>query len=96
MKHFEWDKQKHAINLKKHHIDFIDAIKVFDDDNRIELENEKNGEVRYETIGIIEEVAIFVVYTYRNKKRRIISARRASKAERKTYYHLEVENEKQN
>lgn len=85
MNNFEWDEQKRIQNLDKHHIDFIDAVHIFYDHGRIENENTRHGECRYQTIGIVNEVVLFVVYTIRNNKIRIISARRASQDERKTY-----------
>ena len=33
---FEWDDEKAAVNLKKHGVDFRDAVAVFDDEYRIE------------------------------------------------------------
>lgn len=86
MKYFEWDENKRQANLKKHGIDFLDAIEIFSDVDRIELETTRNGEKRYQTIGIIDDVTILLVYTYRNKKIRVISARIASKNEREMYY----------
>ncbi len=86
MKYFEWDENKRKINFEKHEIDFVDILELFDDSDRIEFENTYAGEKRFQTIGMIHEVIIFVVYTLRGSKKRIISARRASKNERKTYY----------
>lgn len=85
---FVWDKNKNIANQAKHGIDFLDAILIFDDPDRIEaMDDRKNyGENRYQTIGMVNNIILYVVYTYRNKVRRIISARRASKDERKTYF----------
>ena len=85
MNKFEWDENKRLINIEKHSIDFVDAIGVFDDVNRIELETTRNNERRFLTIGKIEGVIILVVYANRDDKIRIISARRASIEERKYY-----------
>lgn len=82
---FEWDDNKRIINLEKHGLDFIDAIDVFYDDERIETQIEKSGEQRYITIGMVNEVILLVVYTKRGRKKRIISARIASKKERLEY-----------
>jgi uncharacterized DUF497 family protein len=90
MKDFEWDENKRASNLAKHGIDFVDAIQVFVDPNRIEFESERNGEKRLQTLGMVEGVVImFVVYTHRPPKKRIISARLACKKERDVYHMLE-------
>lgn len=85
--HFEWDESKRILNLTKHGIDFVDAIKIFQDTARIELKSERHGEQRLQTIGMIEDITIIlVVYIDRNEKKRLISARRASKKERDAYH----------
>ena len=87
MQYFEWDENKRDFNLQKHGLDFVDAVKIFNDPCRIELESERNNEIRYKTIGIIDfKLVILLVYANRGKKKRIISARRASKKERAVYY----------
>lgn len=85
MKVFEWDENKREYNLEKHGIDFIDAIAIFDDPDRIEFENNRKGETRFQTIGMVHDIVLFLVYTSRGRKKRIISVRRASKNERKAY-----------
>ena len=84
---FEWDEDKAAANLKKHGIDFRDAALVFNDKNRIEYYDAEHSstEDRYYTIGMVEKV-LFVVYTERQNRTRIISTRIASKKERNIYY----------
>jgi uncharacterized DUF497 family protein len=86
MDNFEWDNSKRIHNLRKHGIDFIDSIEIFNDPDRIELEIVINGESRFQTIGTVHDVVLFLVYTNRGNKRRIISVRRASKNERQAYY----------
>lgn len=86
---FEWDAEKAEGNLQKHGISFVDAIEVFDDPNHIEDDSSKPeyGEIRVKTIGMVrEELIIAVIYTDRNQKIRIISARRARKNEKEQYY----------
>ena len=84
---FEWDSEKAAINIKKHGISFEVATNVFFDEERIEIFDEAHsiGEDRYITIGLAGEV-LFVVYTERTPKIRLISARLATARERKIYY----------
>lgn len=84
---FEWDAEKAKLNLKKHGVPFETAAKVFLDENRIEIYDEANSieEDRYITIGLAGEV-LFVVYTERGPKIRLISARLANARERKVYY----------
>lgn len=74
---FEWDETKNQANIAKHAVDFCYAIKVFDDDKRLEWEDTRfnYGEKRYITIGSINSLCYTVVYTIRKTDYRIISAR---------------------
>ena len=84
---FEWDDKKAAINLQKHGVSFETAILVFQDEDRIELYDSAHSadEDRYNTIGLVEDI-LFVVYTERKNRVRIISARPANRKERSMYY----------
>ncbi len=97
---FEWDenknKNKNKKNIEKHGIDFNDAKEVFKDEKRVTLENDRKdfGETRWLTIGAIFDAIFSVVYTIRETTFRIISARNASRKERKEYdKHNNQENE---
>jgi len=80
----EWDNNKAASNLIKHKIDFEDAKNIFLDPNRLEREDKRDySETRIQVIGIVNQVVLFAVYTKRNGRYRIISARRANKNERR-------------
>ena len=87
---FEWDDEKEKINIVKHGIDFTTAARVFKDRNRLELYDEAHSDTedRYITIGIIDGIAylVMVVYTEREESIRLISARKATKQERRMYY----------
>lgn len=83
---FEWDDRKALHNLHKHHIDFRDAVHVFFDPNRIDDVDDIATEERYRVIGLVKGRLLFVVYTYREDRVRIISARKATKYERQQYY----------
>ncbi|MEM7132083.1 MAG: BrnT family toxin [Chloroflexota bacterium] len=84
---FEWDQKKNHANMQKHGIDFQDAKNVFLDPRYITEMDCRNDyrEARYRIIGMVEEQILLVVYTYRNGRIRMISARRARKDERRTY-----------
>lgn len=84
---FEWDEEKAAANIKKHHVDFDDAMRVFEDDYRIEFYDiaHSDEEDRYNTIGMVRDV-LFVVYAERGEYIRIISARKANRKEERLYY----------
>lgn len=83
----EWDNNKAASNLIKYKIDFEDAKNIFLDPNRLEREDKRDyDETRIQVIGIVNQVVLFVVYTQRNGRYRIISARRANRNEQRQYY----------
>jgi uncharacterized protein len=84
---FEWDEKKNHYNQAKHGISFAGAALVFLDPFRIEgIDDRKEyGETRYQTIGIVNNIILYVVYTQRNAHYRLISARRANQNERETY-----------
>ena len=87
---FEWDRKKEQINIKKHKLDFTTASFVFDDENYVEIFDEKHSddEERFMAIGMVNQIAVIitVVYTERGNAVRIISARKATKQEREFYY----------
>jgi uncharacterized protein len=89
---FEWDEVKAAENYAKHGVSFETAVKVFGDPFGIERLDDRQdyGEERFILIGTAEEAVITVVYTERNGRFRIISARRATRHEQDDYF---VENE---
>ena len=84
----EWDEEKNAINKAVHHIDFEDAQYIFFDTGRLERIDQSKGNVsgeeRLQTLGMVGKV-LFAVYTERGKSKRLISARLATKAERREY-----------
>jgi uncharacterized protein len=85
---FEWDETKNAINRSKHDVDFRDAVKVFEDECRLEREDTRAdyGETRIQVLGGTVFGMLFVVYTEREGDTvRLISARAATKAEKKMY-----------
>ncbi len=83
---FEWDENKNSTNLNRHGISFHDAIPVFFDDLRLEYFDTSSNEERYNVIGISHGRVLFVVYTWRDAKIRIISARKAVKYEEGEYF----------
>lgn len=86
---FEWDDDKNAYNKEKHDgISFEFAVRVFLDEKRIEKYDAKHStdaEDRWNVIGMVEDI-LFVVYTERGSRTRIISARKATTEEINEYY----------
>jgi uncharacterized protein len=84
---FEWDAAKSKSNLRKHRIAFEDAVGVFDRPYLERLDDRRDyGEDRYVVYGQARNQVITLVYTLRGAVRRLISARKATKNERETYY----------
>jgi uncharacterized DUF497 family protein len=83
---FTWDERKNRRNIEKHGIDFDDAIRIFDGPV-LEKESVAQGfgETRNVAIGLVEGRELCVIYTIREEKFRIFSARRARRDERKAY-----------
>ena len=84
---FEWDEAKRRANILKHGIDFVDAANIFEG-RFIEIQDRRRDyrEVRMIASGELENRVIRLVYTWRGDRRRIISARRAKRNERRAYY----------
>jgi uncharacterized DUF497 family protein len=84
---FEWDEVKRRSNLRDHGIDFAGIEKLFDG-HTVTVEDTRRayGEQRFVTIGLLEGRAVAVVHTERQDVIRIISVRKASKYEQRTYF----------
>ncbi|HJZ44085.1 MAG TPA: BrnT family toxin [Hyphomicrobiaceae bacterium] len=84
---FEWDDQKAETNLAKHAISFQIAKQAFDDPAALDrFEGHENGEERFNILGMVHGRLLFVVYTIRNGRKRIISARLAVRYEKRIYH----------
>jgi len=85
---FEWDDKKDKINQEKHSLRLMRGAEVFLDENRMDFaDNRKDyGEERRICVGKCKLGIIFVCYTIRNNKIRLISVRPASREERGLYY----------
>jgi uncharacterized protein len=85
---FEWDPKKSHDNFKKHGVSFHEASTIFGDPLSITFDDPDHsvGENRFLTFGhSITNQLLVVVHTERHGKTRIISARRATRQERKIY-----------
>jgi len=84
-----WDKNKNISNQRKHGVSFEVAARVFLDPGRIEMydDREDYGEERFVIIGMAEgHVLLYVAYTERRERIRLISARRVTQHEREDYF----------
>jgi uncharacterized protein len=85
---FEWSVEKAKLNLKKHGVSFSEASTVFKDTLSVTFPDPQHsyGEERYVIIGLSSANRILVVsHTDRGDHVRIISAREATRNERRFY-----------
>ena len=95
---FRWDATKAATNKRKHGIAFDEAMLAFDDPYALsEPERVVDEELRWQTIGMVDNLLlVLVAHTVSEQGGdeiiRIISARRATRAERRRYEQSRFEN----
>ena len=84
---FEWDEAKRQANLRKHGVDFTDAPAIFEGETVTVIDERFDyGETRYMTLGLLRDRVVLVVHTEFNEVIRLISARKATRYEEKTYF----------
>jgi uncharacterized DUF497 family protein len=83
---YQWDAAKARANLRKHGIEFADAVGAIEDLLAITLDDPYSSEQRFVNLGQDYLGRIIVVnWTLRGEDVRLISARPATRAERKQY-----------
>ena len=83
---FEYDENKSKINKQKHGIDFLEAQKLWQDDNALIVPaNIVNDEARYALISKILVKCYVAIFTMRDDTYRIIIVRRCRKNEEQGY-----------
>jgi len=85
---FEWDGEKARSNLRKHGVDFADAVAVFEDEEALTMPDQISAvdEQRFVALGRDARRRILVVvYTWREESIRLVSARLAMRGERGQY-----------
>jgi len=83
---YEWDPAKAAANRRKHGVDFADAVGVFEDPLALTIPDDHPAEDRRITVGRdFLDRTLVVVYTWRGEVIRLISARKATRRERRAH-----------
>ena len=85
---FEWDPKKAEANLSKHGVSFGEPVTAFSDPLSMNMPDpdHSDGEQRFIVLGMSDRYRLLVVsYTERPPRTRIISARLATRNERKQY-----------
>jgi hypothetical protein len=84
---FEWDEAKRRTNISKHGVDFADLEPLFDGETVTVLDDRFDyGEDRFVTLGLLNGVVLVVVHTETDTVIRLISVRKATKNEEKSYF----------
>ena len=85
---YEWNSNKAKENLKKHGVDFADAVVALEDENALTIEDKDQKEIRFQTLGMGSYLnVLYVVHAEISESCiRIISARKADKKEAKYYF----------
>ncbi len=86
---FEWDEEKRQANIAKHKVDFALVIEIFEG-SYVEAQDLRRAdeEPRYIALGEFEGQDYVVVFTRREKARRIISAWPVGKSGKRRYQAL--------
>lgn len=84
----EWDPTKARENLRRHDVDFADAVIALEDENALTVEEVDHTERRFKTLGMGPQLGILlVVHSQRQADMiRIISARKATRKQTEQYF----------
>ena len=85
---FEWDPDKARVNLSKHRVSFEEAVTAFGDPLALIVDDPRHSEAeeRFALLGQSASHRLLVVmFTERGDAIRLISARKATRRERKQY-----------
>ncbi|MGH8458246.1 MAG: BrnT family toxin, partial [Nevskiales bacterium] len=82
-----WDARKRLTNLREHGIDLAEVGPVFEGD-MLTREDDRYpyGEQRFQSLGMLNGVVVFVAWTLRGETLHAISCRKANEHERKAYF----------
>ncbi len=84
--HFEYNDQKREQNYDKHGVDLLEAALIFEGQTLTRVDDRRDyGEVRYISLGLVEDVPYVVIHTQRNGNTRLISAWRGGRKDYETY-----------
>lgn len=85
---FEWSEAKRRENFRKHGVDFSDCPGVICDPGSVTVVDDRYcyGEDRFRTFGWLQDQLIVIAHTEFDDLVRIISARKALRHERQSYF----------
>jgi uncharacterized DUF497 family protein len=85
---YTWNETKRAENLRRHHLDFLDADLVYESSHKLTVPTTRlaDREPRWADFAEVHGVVLKLVYTLRQGSIRCISLRVASRKERRLYH----------
>lgn len=83
---YEWFEEKRVRTLEERGLDFRDSRHLFDGRPLYTFPSPRGDELRFVSVGLLQQRLVAVVWTERDVARRIISMRRARHAEANAYY----------
>lgn len=87
IKKYAWRESKRESNLQKHKLDFIDAGMVIESPYRLDIETERNGELRQQSFAyVFDRLTVLTVVYLPGEVPHIISFRPAKRSEREVYH----------
>lgn len=83
----EWDPAKERANLRRHGVEFAEAVIALEDELAVTIPDpDAEGEERFVSLGMDATGRVLVtIFTVRGERARIISSRKATRAERHAY-----------
>ena len=89
---FEWDEAKRLSNLRKHGVDFADALEFGWENAQTDIDERFTyGEERLIAFSLFRGTVHVVIYAQRGLAKRIISFRKATRREAQGYYERRVQ-----
>jgi uncharacterized protein len=82
---FEWDEAKRLRVLRERGLDFRIVDELFDGRPIHHVQSPRQGEVRYRSTAELNGKFFTIVWTWRDENQRIITFRRARRAEERAY-----------
>lgn len=83
---FEWHEEKRKQNQDKHGVDFLYAALIFENLTLTKVDDRQDyGEIRFASLGLIDDEPYVVIHTERDNKIRIISAWKGGQKDYETY-----------
>jgi uncharacterized protein len=83
---FEWDEFKRVLNLRKHGVDFTDVKSMFAQTIVTALDERYDDGEEHLSLGLVNGLVLVVAHTETDEVIPIISARKATKYEERSYF----------